>query len=202
MVAITDANGNQFCGGTLVASKYVVTAAHCMFKDTQGTQAWTAAEIRIRIGDHDLSATGETSLTEKTVTVTTITNHESYSAASAALTNDITVLTLGEDLDLNTYTPACLAKTTDATTFDNKVAQVYGWGTTSFGGASSAKLLEVNVTVVTKAVCEAAMGPMGDGQICAGGEEGKDSCQVSSESSKQIIFLCKGRLWWTSDCGD
>ena len=58
------------------------------------------------------------------------------------------------------------------------MTQVYGWGTTSSGGAASSKLLEVDVPVVTSTVCSSAMGPMEDGQICAGGVEGKDSCQV------------------------
>ena len=54
-----------------------------------------------------------------------------------------------------------------------KTAYVYGWGTTS-----SSKLLEVGVPVVTSAQCATSMGPMEGGQICAGGEAGKDSCQV------------------------
>ena len=30
MVALVDFIGKQFCGGTLVASKYVISAAHCV----------------------------------------------------------------------------------------------------------------------------------------------------------------------------
>ena len=56
---------------------------------------------------------------------------------------------------------------------------MYGWGTTSSGGASSSKLLEVSVPVVTSTQCATSMGPVEGGQICAGGEEGKDSCQVT-----------------------
>merc|ERR1712107_917293 len=163
IVAITNDRGFQYCAGTLVGSRYVVTAAHCMFKDPAGSVRTNPSEVIVLIGDHELGTSGETSLEERELRVSTITNHEDYRASSAALYNDVSVITLSEELDLCVYTPACLAKTTDTTTFDNKTAQVYGWGTTSYGGASSSKLLEVNVTVVTKAVCEAAMGPMGDG---------------------------------------
>ena len=39
----------------------------------------------------------------------------------------------------------------------------------------------MSVPVVTQAECAVTMGTREDGQICAGGEAGKDSCQVSGE---------------------
>ena len=53
------------------------------------------------------------------------TNHESY-AHNTNNDNDITVIMLTQAVDLNTYTPACLAKTSDTATFDGKNALVYG----------------------------------------------------------------------------
>lgn len=196
MVALMDGTGSsQFCGGTLVASKYVVTAAHCMFFDQNAQQPLTTAQVKVRIGDHDLAATGETSIAEKTIAVSKITNHPSYAPAGGSLNNDITVLELAEAVDLNVYTPACLAQTSDEATFYGKTAQVYGWGTTSSGGAASSKLLEVDVPVVTPTQCATSMGPMEGGQICAGGVSGKDSCQgdsggpLSYESNGQHILI-------------
>ena len=46
-------------------------------------------------------------------------------------------------VDLDIYTPVCLAKSSDTDTFYGKSALVYGWGTTASGGSASATLLEV-----------------------------------------------------------
>ena len=54
-----------------------------------------------------------------------------------------------------------------------------GWGKTSFGGTLSDVLLEVEVPVVTNAQCGTTMSGITDSMLCAGGKEGKDSCQVS-----------------------
>jgi len=197
-------NGGQFCGGSLVASKYVVTAAHCMFLDQDATQPVLAASVTVRLGEHDLSSTTDTTIL-KDVKVKTIINHESYKPATGSLDNDITVLELMEEVDLTTYTPACLAKTTDATTFDGKNAWVYGWGTISSGGAASSVLLEVELPVVDKATCETAMGPITGGQICAGGALNKDACQGDSggpltyESNGQHVLI--GDVSYGDGCG-
>ena len=53
---------------------------------------------------------------------------------------------MSEEVDLDIYTPVCLAQTSDTDTFYGKSAWVYGWGTTASGGSASATLLEVCVS--------------------------------------------------------
>ena len=119
-------NGSN-CGGTLVASKYVITAAHCVAVESGSSVAMPANTVAIRIGDHDLDNSGEEMITPKFVNVKAITIHPWYSGYISG-GYDISILQLEEELDLGIYTPACLAKSDDATTFDGKVATVAGWG--------------------------------------------------------------------------
>ena len=48
MVALVSSSGGQFCGGTLVASKYVISAAHCMFTDKKLTKPRPNSEFKVR----------------------------------------------------------------------------------------------------------------------------------------------------------
>lgn len=210
MVALVYASGGHFCGGTLVASKYVITSANCMAVISGPT------DFKIRLGEHDLSSTGEGSLTELTLDVASYTIHENYDNAIVR-DNDITVIELAQEVDITTYTPACLAKTSDSTTFDGKNAWVYGWGTTSFGGDSSDVLLEVELPVVSNEQCLTSFADLynmtvedlqnyadTDSMICAGGVEGKDSCKgdgggpLTYKSGAQHVLI--GDASWGYGC--
>ena len=59
-----------------------------------------------------------------TIDVASFITHENFSWD--LYDNDIAVIELAEEVDLSIYTPACLAKTSDTTTFDGKNASVYG----------------------------------------------------------------------------
>ena len=63
--------------------------------------------------------TGETTIPEKKVAVTSYTNHEDY-MSPGQYSNDITLIELAEELDLTVYTPACMAQTEDTTAFDGE----------------------------------------------------------------------------------
>ena len=57
-----------------------------------------------------------------TIDVASFTNHEGYVYPD----NDIAIIELAQEVDLTIYTPACMAKASDTTTFDGKNAWVYG----------------------------------------------------------------------------
>ena len=54
------------CGGTIVASRYIISAAHCFFDANYGvvTRILTAEDIKLWIGDHNLFISGETFIPE------------------------------------------------------------------------------------------------------------------------------------------
>ena len=72
--------------------------------------------VQIRIGEHE---------TEMNIPVVGYDNHEEYNSPST-LNNDITIIELAWHVNLYTYTPACVAKSSDTNTFDWKYASVYG----------------------------------------------------------------------------
>ena len=91
-------------------------------------------------------------------------------------------------MDLNTYTPACLAQTHDIGRFDGKEATVAGWGGLHEGGPRPSNPFaprEVQVPVITPVQCEKLGGELYNktylldviADICTQ-RDGKDSCSV------------------------
>ena len=187
----------QGCGGTLVASKYVVTAAHC-------TDGLSASSLKIRVGDTSFDE--EFEATSFTVGVKTIKQHAGYN--SGTLENDISVLELDTEVPLDMYPhikPACLPHA--GTTFPGE-AIVSGWGTVASGGDLTAYLNEVGVTVFADGDCGSMNSAMTPDMLCAGLKEGgKDACQgdsggplVASDPMRYGAMSLIGVVSWGYGC--
>ena len=100
--------GKHRAGATLVASKYAVTCAHCVRNEKDGSPI-DPKHFKIILGDHDITRTGEGTLGEKTTLISRIHIHPDWKY-DTWWENDICLLELAEEIDLTTYTPACMAK--------------------------------------------------------------------------------------------
>ena len=105
-----------------------------------------------------------------------ITHQEYHQDTRGAEVNDISLLYLENHLDLTKYTPACIAQSSD--NFEGQMATVAGWGQLEYNGAKSDVLRHVQVKVVANDDCNHH--GITDAMLCAGEEEGEDSCGVST----------------------
>jgi len=162
------------CAATLVANNWAVSASHC-FYDSQGVQTVTEYTMSLVLGVHD--RVGNTDTNRKVLTIEEIVIHPSYDHSGYSF--DIALLKLSESVDLDVWSPACLP--TSGADFTGQNGWVYGWGVTSESGEFLAdNLLDLEVPIVSDNVCDSALSPYGysitSDMLCAGGEEGKDSC--------------------------
>ena len=170
----------------MVASKYVITAAHCLV-DRNRKPKMQAKDLFVNIGDHNLRHPE----TGKMVKVKRIHNHHKYNPRRVENGFDISILELAEELDLDKHTPACLAKRTDGTKFDGKRATVAGWGKMADGRWSWPRVPhEVDIPVIPSRRCRHSAGPS---VICAG-SRGKDACSVRFINHGWIFFF----FWYFS----
>ena len=208
------------CGGTLVASKYVITACHCLYEykeveDSVGlynpeatykpVREYKAREIEVSIGDHKLDTTNETGR-EKRVKIKSIKKHYKWDRDLGTTHGyDIAILELEVEVDLTIHTPACLAKLTEGTRFNGERAVAAGWGITEnpkpyppVTSPNEPYEVELRVALSTATACKdptdqkTAEDPS---ILCALSPDNleRGACKVSIEETIDI-FLCEADL--------
>ena len=162
------------CGGSIVGSRWVLTAAHCLV-DAETLEVRSVDQVLVRVGALDISDETQGEF----IGVRSVHVHPSYNAVTS--TADLALLELPTSADSPVL---ALPVVGGAVPLVDEIATVAGWGTTSEGGFISNDLQEVDLPIVAHAAClPVYRGQLrSDANVCAGGSRagGMDSCQGDS----------------------
>ncbi|XP_058823601.1 CLIP domain-containing serine protease B4-like isoform X1 [Topomyia yanbarensis] len=182
-------NGNYgfHCGGSVINTRYIITAAHCIKAIPRGWEA-----VGVRLGEYDLKNDGPDCKEgvcadiPVDVGIENIIVHENYNPQQKSQYDDIALIRFNRDVAFSEYIRAICLPVDDAERYRNNVgtaAFAAGWGRTETASSSNIKLkVELSITELNR--CSAVYRPSGvalrDTQMCAGGVRGKDTCSGDS----------------------
>lgn len=160
------------CGGTLVAPKVVISAAHCFHKINKKD----LFGIYIHVGSTDMYKGG------KFIQVIKITSHPEFD--NKTFSNDISILEIEKEVDCDDKTTKCL-KLPSSPRINGDIVTVSGWGATSNKTRQLGELRMLKIPFIDNQTCKNESkysNSIFDGMICAGywNQSEKDTCRGDS----------------------
>ncbi|EDV91460.1 spaetzle-processing enzyme [Drosophila grimshawi] len=212
------------CGGTLINSRYVLTAGHCLKSTKLDMGNWKMH--RVRLGEWDTTTSPDCEvLTNKKRTCAPMhldievedqIMHEQYVPNSIDQLNDIALLRLKETVSYTeSVLPICLPVAEDVRNknYEGFAMEVAGWGVTEDGTPSSRKK-KITVDVWALKECQnkyrSYQRHISGSQLCSGGKVNIDTCQgdsggplmIKSDVGEQQVFFVTGVVsYGPTPCG-
>lgn len=186
---------NYHCGGTLISTRHIVTAAHCCTPE-RSEQAYKPDKLVGFLGRYDIFDWAETNYVPTDFSQVNV--HRDYKGRDLSFDSDIAILVMKETV---TYTrfiqPICLW--TFSSSVDVIVGErgtLVGWGRTETGDiATKAKVLEV--PIVSESECLRADPSFAhitsNRTFCAGGRNGAGPCDGDSGGG---LVLKRNNKWY------